>query len=535
MTYKFTVPALPSRFSNAAGLKYRAYSDYSGSASNSPLPGSLVSGSLSATEGLSTQINNFAINATTTYVWRGYFKPDATSTSWQFRTTSKDGSYVWLDSAAENPVASLNVANAIVDNGGTHSSTTVESSNQSLDSQFHYVITLVAGSNVGSGNVTLEWRHDGGAWESSGSTYLSSDNRYADGLGEDLYTASASPATYWVVGFDAGPGDVGYAANSDRTSWTMYDRVGGNGNVWDMAYGKDGNGDGIYVSSNGSSSGEITVSSNDITDGNQWSTRNLPGNLSSGNRLHAVCWANDSSDSTSGVWLAGAQNGKVYRSTNGAAAGGFSEVTIPNQSNDPILSIAGNGSGKFVTGQENRLLISTDDGANWSSSTPFTAETINGVAYTNSTWIVTYTKSSESNLFARTAADSDLTTWSSEVDLGITKPANNDGNHDPRARANIAAASGRVVIVPNKITAIARLDIDGTTTSGLANPTYSGPAMRDITTDGTTWMIVTEGGDIYESTNNGETFTETVDDIFAGTANSGTAIHAVAASKHLPL
>ena len=344
-----------------------------------------------------------------------------------------------------------------------------------------------------------------------------------------------SGADFWVVGFDAGPGDVGYAANSDRTSWTIYDRVGGNGNIWDIAYGKDGSGNGIYVSSNGSSSGELTVSSDDITDGNQWSTRNLPGNLSSGNRLHAICWANDSSDSTSGVWLAGAQNGKVYRSTNGAAAGGFSEVTIPNQSSDPILSIAGNGSGKFVTGQENRLLISTDDGANWSSSTPFTAEDINGVAYTNSTWIVTYSKSGESNLFARTAADSDLTTWSSEVDLGVAKPANNDGNHDPRARANIAAASGRVVIVPNKQTAIARLDIDGTTTSGLANPTYSGPAMRDITTDGVTWMIVTEGGDIYESTNNGETFTETVDDIFAGTANSGTAIHGVAASKHLPL
>jgi len=342
-------------------------------------------------------------------------------------------------------------------------------------------------------------------------------------------------ADYWVVGFDAGPGDIGYAADGDRTSWTMYDRVSGNGNVWDLAYGKDGSGNGIYVSSNGSSSGELTVSSDDITDGALWSKRNLPGSLSDGNRFHAICWGNDSSNSTSGVWLAGAQNGKVYRSTNGAASGGFSEVTIPNQSNDVIYSIAGNGSGKFVTGQENRLLVSTDDGANWSSSTPFTAETINGVAYTNSTWIVTYTKSGESNLFARTAADSDLTTWSSEVDLGIAKPDSNDGSYDPRARANIAASEGRVVIVPNKRAAIARLDINGTTTSNLANPTYSGPLIRDITTDGSTWMIVTNGGDIYESTNNGGTFTETVDDIFAGTGNSGTDIHAVAASMHLPL
>ena len=533
MSYKFMVAGKPRRWSDTSGLKYRAYSIYSGSASDGPVPSSLVSGSLSATNGTSTQISNFSIAGSTTYVWRGYFKPDATSTSWQFRTTSKDGSYFWLDTNAEHPVANLNPANTIVDNGGTHSSTTVESGNQSLDSDFYYVVTLIAGSNVGSGNVTLEWRRDGGSWSSSGATYLSSDSRYVDGLGEDLYTASASPATHWVVGFDAGPGDIGYAANGDRTSWTMYDRVSGNGNVWDMAYGKDGSGNGIYVSSNGSSSGELTVSSDDITDGSLWTKKNLPGSLSDGNRFHAVCWANDSSDSTSGVWLAGAQNGKVFRSTNGASS--FSEVSIPNQSNDVIFSIAGNGSGKFVTGQENRLLVSTDDGANWSSSTPFTAEDINGVAYTNSTWIVTYTKSGASNLYARTAADSDLTTWSSEVDLGVAKPDSNDGSFDPRARANIAASAGRVVIVPNKRSAIARLDIDGTTTSGLANPTYTGPHIRDITTDGVTWMIVTNGGDIYESTNNGETFTETVDDIFAGTANSGVDIHAVAASKHLPL
>ena len=539
MTYKFMYPpAKPANWCDENGLYFRTYSTYSG-AGSSPDPSSLTSGSLTTTSGSATTIYTSSIASSTSRVWRGYFNPDETSTSWEFRVTSDDGAYLWIDTNAEAAVASLNTSNAIVDNSGIHGSPqTTTSANLSLNSEFHYAMTLIAGSDSGTGEVSLEWRRDGGAWQSNGTDRLCHDSRYVDGFGADTYTASASPATpaaYWVVGFDAGPGDVGYAGNSDRTSWTMYDRVGGNGNIWDIAYGKDGSGNGIYVSSNGSSSGELTVSSDDITDGNQWSTRNLPGNLNSGNRLHAICWGNDSSNSTSGVWLAGAANGKVYRSTNGAAAGGFSEVTIPDQSSDAIYSIAANGSGKFVTGQEDRLLISTDDGATWSSSTPFTAETINGVAYTNSTWIVTYTKSGESNLFARTAADSDLTTWSSEVDLGIVKPANADGNFDPRARANIAAADGRVVIVPNKQTEIARLDINGTTTSGLANPTYSGPDMRDITTDGTTWMIVTEGGDIYESTNNGATFAETVDDIFAGTGNSGTAIHGVAASKHLPL
>lgn len=527
MTYKFTVPALPSRFSTIGGLKYRAYSVYSGSASNSPLPSSLVSGSLSVVAGLSTQINNFVTNATTTYVWRGYFKPDATSTSWQFRTTSKDGSYVWLDTAAENPVANLNIANAIVDNGGTHSSTTVESSNQSLDSQFHYVITLVAGNNTGAGNVTLEWRRDGGAWESIGTTYLSSDNRYADGLGEDTYTASATPASYWVIGPDSGTGDIGYAANSNRTSWTFYDRTPGNAAAIDGAYGKDGSGNGIYVFSNSSSNRELAISSTDITDGVQWSGVDLPGE--SQQFCDAITWSNDSSNSTSGVWMAGRRNGHVYRSTDGAST--FSEITLPNDSGDEILSIAGNGSGKFVTGQQGRLLISTDDGASFSSSTPFTAEDINGVAYTNQTWIVTYTKSGEANLYARTAADSDLTTWSSEQDLGVAKPLGRPDVNDPGPRANIAAYNGHVVVVPNRVASFVRFDVDGTSINNWDYFSLAIEKPRDITTDGLVYMMVTEAGDIYESTDGGSSFSKTVDDVLS----AGTNMNAIAASVYLPL
>tara|TARA_B100000989_G_scaffold290215_1_gene263071 strand:- start:2492 stop:3565 length:1074 start_codon:yes stop_codon:yes gene_type:complete len=345
-------------------------------------------------------------------------------------------------------------------------------------------------------------------------------------------TASDAAATHWVVAFDAGPGDVAYAANGDRTSWTIYNRVSGNGNSLDGAYGKDGSGNGIYVFGNGSSSGELTVSSDDITDGSLWTKVDLPSGLNL-NKMQAIAWGNDSTNSTSGVWLAGSTAGRLYRSTNGAST--WSQITVPSQDNTAFFSIAGNGSGKFVTGQSDRMLISTDDGASFSASQPFTFESLAGVAYTNSTWVVAYTKSGQSNLFARTAADSDLTTWSSEVDLGIAKPAAADSAHDPGPRANIAAANGRAVITSNRVAAIARIDVSGTSTSNLANPTYSGALIRDITTDGNTWMIVTNGGDVYESTNNGSTFSQTVDDVLAGTAHSGTDIHGVAASLHLPL
>ncbi len=483
--------------------------------------------------GSSTSINSFSINEGRTIVWRGYFEPDSTQNDWRFRTTSADGSYLWLDDDAELAVASLNVNDAIVKNGGDHGQTTVSSGDISLTSGFYYAITLIAGNNTGTGAVTLEWSSDGGSnWQSSGANYLSHDSNWPDGFGADLYTNNAVQASYWVVGFEPGPGDVSYAANGDRTSWTTYNRVSGNGNTWDGAYGKDGSGNGIYVFSNGSSSGELTVSSDDITDGNLWTKRDIPGNLNN-NRFQAVTWGNDSTDSTSGVWLVGSKQGNIYRSTNGAVT--WSNVSLPSQDANPILSIAGNGSGKFVTGQDDRLLISTDDGASFSSSQPFTFGAINGVAYTNSTWIIAYQRSGQSNLFVRTAADSDLTTWSSEVDLGIAKPAAADGDNDPGPRANIAAANGRAVITSNKIAAIARLDVNGTTTSNLANPTYSGALIRDITTDGSTWMIVTNGGDIYESTDSGATFTQTVDDILAGTANAGADLQAVAASRFLPL
>jgi len=335
-------------------------------------------------------------------------------------------------------------------------------------------------------------------------------------------------SNYWVIGADsAGGTDTGYAANSDRTSWTFYDRGMSDASSIRAAYGKDGNGRGIFVMSNSNSSDELAVSSDDVTDGQEWTGINLP--TFSQKFCDCLTWSNDSTNSTSGVWLAGRRHGKIARSTDGAQS--FSEITVPNDSGDAILSIAGNGSGKFVTGQEGRLLISTDDGASFSSSTPFTAETINGVAYTNQTWIVTYTKSGEANLFARTATNSDLTSWSSEQDLGVAKPLDGLDINDPGPVANIATSSGHVVVVPNRVTSVARYDVNGTSISNLNSITLSIEKPRDITTDGLTYMMVTEGGDIYESTDGGASFSKTVDDVHG----TGRNMNSVAVGVHLPL
>ena len=94
-----------------------------------------------------------------------------------------------------------------------------------------------------------------------------------------------APADYWVVGEDSGTGDVGYAANTDRTSWTFYDRMPSNSAAIDGAYGKDASGNGIYLFSNSSTisinlslslnnfapNPTITVSSNIASENCSWS------------------------------------------------------------------------------------------------------------------------------------------------------------------------------------------------------------------------------------------------------------------------
>jgi hypothetical protein len=353
------------------------------------------------------------------------------------------------------------------------------------------------------------------------------------------YSGDGSAASHFVVGFEAGSGDVGYAANSDRTSWTIYDRVSGNATAFDAAYGKNASGNGIYIMTNASTTKDITISSTDITDGSLWSTVNL--SFGSGGRSKSIAWSNDSTSSTSGVWMLGTNQGEVWRSTDGANAWSkLSTSDAPNRNAARIFSIAGNGSGRWAFGQQDRLYYSTNDGATFAKSEPFTMATVMGVAFTNSTLVVVYQKSGEANLFLRSAAETDVTTWSAEVDLGIAKPVESQDAEDNNIdhRASLAAALGRVVITSANVAAIARINVSGTTTSNFANPTYSGSKIKDITTDSNTWMLVTEGGDIFESTNGGETWSQTVDNILinrSGGSFSNNDITCVAASKYLPL
>ena len=97
--------------------------------------------------------------------------PDADSSSWQFRTTSDDGSYVWIGSDSQAADGSLDENNAVVDNGGLHSSQTRTSSNLTLEAGIFYPFAAFCNNNTGPGSLTVQFRRDSGTWQSDGAGF----------------------------------------------------------------------------------------------------------------------------------------------------------------------------------------------------------------------------------------------------------------------------------------------------------------------------------------------------------------------------
>ena len=127
----------------------------------------------SGTIDLVSELNSYSIGTTDTWLFRGYFIPDTTTTTWQFRTTSDDASYVWIGTNANQTDTNLNTSNAVVDNGGLHSERTRTSGNLSLTSGVAYPFAVVGGNNTGPGILTLQWRpNTSTAWSSSGGNFF---------------------------------------------------------------------------------------------------------------------------------------------------------------------------------------------------------------------------------------------------------------------------------------------------------------------------------------------------------------------------
>jgi len=330
-------------------------------------------------------------------------------------------------------------------------------------------------------------------------------------------TPSAAGATRWVIG--ANHAHVCHAAASDLTSWTTYDNTSGTGTpgCFDIAAGKDANGNIIYVMSRDSTSKELMVSGTDVTAVADWTDVDLgsEGDLDQ----YRIIWCDDGS--TSGVWLSvGRQTAdKVYRSTDGAA--NWTGVDISGLSGH--TSGSGNGiqamcfgNGTVMMAQEDNIYISTDYGANWSASTPFSGNNPPGqsrcLTYTNSSFVLVYGRSGE--IRARSCADSDLTDWGNEttIDTDTRNPSGTLADN-----IAIASAGGRVAHVTANDEHVAFFDVSGKTLSNVSmvdTGMSSGRRAEDIETDGNgTWLIACRSGDIWRSTNNAASWTRIVTNV----------------------
>tara|TARA_B100000989_G_scaffold290215_1_gene263070 strand:- start:1262 stop:2476 length:1215 start_codon:yes stop_codon:yes gene_type:complete len=355
-------------------------------------------------------------------------------------------------------------------------------------------------------------------------------------------TATTGQATRWAVTNGATTNNRGkfyYLSNDtivaattteSQNNWLGgYNIFGVQGrveaNIRALGYGKDASGNGIYIAARVSTTNnEFAIQSADSVevvagdppshaDVNAWSLVDVTGSSGDLVKIFDIVWGADSGGATAGTWMAVGDTGtnqEVYRSRDGGQ--NWQAVAIPSaNSSKDVFTITSDGSGTWAFVHDDGFYLSTDDGASFTRSTPFTMVRGFGVGYnqSNNTWIVSYFNGGTTHV--RTCSGTDFTTWSSETQISGTAGTFNDVNH---SSAYIRAYNGRVMIQPRvsdsigNQSKIAILDVNGTSISNLETIFISGHSsnIRCSATDGETWLIGAQGGSIWKSSDNAESW-----------------------------
>tara|TARA_R110000765_G_scaffold143351_1_gene244874 strand:- start:3 stop:1244 length:1242 start_codon:yes stop_codon:yes gene_type:complete len=378
---------------------------------------------------------------------------------------------------------------------------------------------------------------------------------------------SGQTATRWVAAFDGNGSNmyIAYAAHSDRTSWTGTTVNSSTPhNLW-MAYGKDGSGNPLWAVTTDSGSMEIAHDdNNDVTDGSTWTKVSSDSDGTDIEKLWTIAWGND-------VWIgAGIVQGvgsglpEIYRSTDGASWVKIDLSSVSGISTTaPIYGVASDGAGNWMLGQGAKIFASVNNGSAWAEMTSYPGTAVADVGFTNGTWVV-LGAASPGNINTVTAAafatemgGGSAATWG-EQDASISSGTTHGVDclnigQTGAGRTRIACGNGVVVMGHTEYTMA--FDVNGTTigirsSTGLnktggqngivrvsggsqTGQPIIGDTINTIATDGSgIFLVGSDDGDIAESTDNGATWTATVES-FA--YNGNRKFEAIRANVFLPV
>jgi len=380
--------------------------------------------------------------------------------------------------------------------------------------------------------------------------------------------SSGQVATRWVAVHDGVGNDfyLSYCAHSDRTSWTGTTIISGSHpDAYALAYGKDGSGNGLWATVTQSGNIEIAHDgNNDVTDGSTWTSVS---NDSGGDDLmkcRAIAWGND-------VWVAmGHMTGsdtELYRSTDGASWAEIDLSGVANMGTQTVYGLASDGAGTWLFGQNNRLYVSTDNASSWSQLSSYSGTTICDIGFTNNTWVILGAASpgvlhttSASDLSTEAGGGSSAT-WGSLTLRHTTDDPSADTNNDINvgqtgSTQGRIACGGGVVVVQNTEFVMAA-DVNGSTVTlkthtagvnssakvsvgrGDSDGVING-AINTIATDGNgTWLVGSDGGgdggEVAESTNNGQSWTRVLNNFTHGAGITARKFEVIRANVYLPV
>ncbi|WP_041611252.1 hypothetical protein [Treponema primitia] len=304
-------------------------------------------------------------------------------------------------------------------------------------------------------------------------------------------------------------GPYGFATSSDGKTWTLQTSSFGSSYIRDVAHGKDGNGNGLWVAVGGGSfsdygngnGGKIATSSDGVT----WTQQSHSFGSTNVDGINGVAYGKDSIGN--GLWIAVGNNGKIATSNDGINWA----VRATSFGSTDVNSVA---YGKYATGNnvwvavgDDGKIATSDNGTNWYplKTDSFDTASIYDVAYGkdengdglwvavgNSKWSSLITFSD----FSRLATSKDVETWTQQ------KPDSFSGGLNERINS---VAYGK--------------DADG---SGLWVAVGSSGELA-VSKDGVKWDSKTSGFDIdTNSTTN--TIANGIDSVAYGVDDNGNSL-----------